>query len=250
MEHKKSIPNYQNRLAAALLFIGSFSLPFDTPSAFNSKVNFNEVPSNLTWPPNSEVGFRINIANVEQDEPSDGTPEDFRNAIVNSAAKWNDVDGVNFKFVDEGDTTSNVAAYNGVNEIIFQHRPDTDRAGITVAYFKDGHVIEVDTVINNKFDFDMTDSPTSTEIDLETVMLHEFGHWLILSHSENPDAVMYSKLKPGTVKRELHREDKSRMQQLYKSSLAESPEKIERNAITTLYRRQKQEFRKSSKKHY
>ena len=229
MEQKKRAPYFQSTTAAALLLFGSFSLPTDLLSP---------VPPNLKWPLNSEVGYRINLANAEQDEPEDGTQDNFRAAIVNAANTWNQVADVNFKLVDQGDSTT-TAGYNGINEVIFQNRPDSQRAGITQAYLINGEVVEVDTVINTKFDFDVTGTPLNTELDLQSVALHEFGHWLVLDHSERPLAIMYPLIKPGTVRRDLDQEDKSRMQRLYKPTVSVSQRKIDRNGVTSVYKRQR-----------
>ena len=45
------------------------------------------------------------------------------------------------------------------------------------------------------------------EGDLQSALLHEFGHWLILAHCADSQAVMFAKLTTGTLKRELQPSD-------------------------------------------
>ncbi|PIA62262.1 hypothetical protein AQUCO_00200328v1 [Aquilegia coerulea] len=49
--------------------------------------------------------------------------------------------------------------------------------------------------------------PNETEMDLESVALHEIGHLLGLQHSDVPGAVMVSGIGPGVIKRELQPDD-------------------------------------------
>ena len=55
-------------------------------------------------------------------------------------------------------------------------------------------------------------APTADHYDIETVALHEFGHWLELEHPEGCDeyesTVMYYNVPANTIKRALHWIDK------------------------------------------
>jgi len=53
------------------------------------------------------------------------------------------------------------------------------------------------------------------QIDLESVAVHEIGHLLGLDHSSDSNAVMYSKIPPGTVKRDLAQDDIDGIHALY-----------------------------------
>lgn len=48
-----------------------------------------------------------------------------------------------------------------------------------------------------------TDNPNSIQYDFESVALHEFGHFHLQQHNNNPNSVMYYNLTTGQVKRSL-----------------------------------------------
>lgn len=53
------------------------------------------------------------------------------------------------------------------------------------------------------------------EIDLESIVLHELGHWLPLSHMANTNAVMYAVLGAGMRKTVLNNDDIAGITTLY-----------------------------------
>ncbi|KAF5195577.1 Matrix metalloproteinase-16 [Thalictrum thalictroides] len=63
-----------------------------------------------------------------------------------------------------------------------------------------------------------TGNPNETEMDLESVALHEIGHLLGLQHSADPGAVMVSGIGPGVIKRELQPDDIQGIRTLYNLS--------------------------------
>src|SRR3954452_12568977 len=52
-----------------------------------------------------------------------------------------------------------------------------------------------------------TTSPTSPQVDLQSVTTHEFGHALGLAHSPLSTAIMYYAYTSGTIKRDLTSDD-------------------------------------------
>lgn len=59
-----------------------------------------------------------------------------------------------------------------------------------------------------------SNSGEANKADIESVALHEFGHWLVLGHS-NPPAVMQPTIGLGVVRRQLTSDDMSGAQVAY-----------------------------------
>ena len=51
--------------------------------------------------------------------------------------------------------------------------------------------------------------------DVESVAVHEFGHWLFLDNTENPGPVMYRYIAPGELRRALDQDDIEGLRTLY-----------------------------------
>jgi hypothetical protein len=174
------------------------------------------VLTDLRWPgENPEVHFRANI-NTAQTGGDNGSVEAFRNAILNAGLTWGFVPGASFSLLYDGSTTATELTYNGVNEVIFFPAGDSSVAGRTRLWFNNNRtILEADFWFNSDQAWDATGDPENNEIDLESVALHEFGHWLGLGHDTNANAVMFAALSRGAVKRTLYATDIAGISFLY-----------------------------------
>ncbi|MDW7740653.1 MAG: matrixin family metalloprotease, partial [Bacillota bacterium] len=77
-------------------------------------------------------------------------------------------------------------------------------------------IIEADIVFNSSRSWSTAVPTPSGYIDLETVALHEFGHWLNLGHSDNQAAVMYYMYQG--IRRSLHTDDIAGVLYIYGSA--------------------------------
>ncbi|XP_059624721.1 metalloendoproteinase 3-MMP-like [Cornus florida] len=67
-------------------------------------------------------------------------------------------------------------------------------------------------------DEDWSSNPNMSQIDLESVAVHEIGHVLGLGHSRDRNAIMYASLPTGTIKRNLSTDDIQGIRALYSGS--------------------------------
>jgi hypothetical protein len=162
------------------------------------------------WPGDSPiVSFYVNPTSA-QSGSGDGGETAFLDAIRGAAATWTNVDTAAFTFEYAGPTAQQTVTQNYVNEIIFMDQGmDSGILGQARYWYTlpNRELIEADIWFNGAYDFDATGSPEPAEIDLQSVALHEFGHWLSLGHDDNPAAVMYYALYAGVLKRNLYQTD-------------------------------------------
>ena len=145
-------------------------------------------------------------------------------AINAAAASWNASNwkgANNFTFRGRGSTTRFANKKDGQNVIAFQplYMPTSNVLGRT--YYMDyewwpiinrDRLKEVNTIINTDYYWATGPSIPSNHNDVQSVMAHEFGHWLVLEHlypwpigcDEYNAAVMSASIGAGVIKRTLH----------------------------------------------
>jgi hypothetical protein len=152
-------------------------------------------------------------------------PINFRSAADQAAFSWSST-GALWTFWFGGSRTGvsyDPDVQDGLNVIDFGPPRDSDARGETVLFFSladENRIIEADTVLNDAFPFATSGEPGA--YDVQTVVLHELGHWLELLHSDNPGDVMYRTIGVGEVKRSLSNDDRDGIRFLYPSPGAAS----------------------------
>lgn len=165
--------------------------------------------------PDTEVAFKINI-NTAQAGTGGNTTDAFVNAIRAAATTWNRTPGADFELVYAGATPSTQTGYNHVSEIVFMPQGIGNRGALAqVWYTKDLTIVEADIWINDDYVWDVSGDPANDALDLQSVLVHEFGHWLILDHIDDPSSVMYPTLAPGATRRRLHQRDMAGISAIY-----------------------------------
>ncbi len=167
------------------------------------------------WPGPDPMGepYLVNV------NTADVPPDQALQAIQAAADTWTNVAGADFQFVYGGTTTATDASNppNDRNEVLWKDEGNTGVLGTTWYWYwsTTKEIFEADMVINDYYNWDTSGAPAGDEFDLQSVVLHEFGHFLHLGHDDNPGAVMYPSIAPGVVARTLHANDIAGIQYIY-----------------------------------
>ena len=132
-------------------------------------------------------------------------PDKYNDAIRTAADSWNKT--VGHEVIKIGGTTSEgeQSLPNGTNVIYFQHDwdgPTTEQARTTI-FWAGNRIYEAHVKINSRFRFFAGDNPVIGSLDMQSLVLHEFGHVLGLKHAPttpaSPQSVMVPTLSGATV---------------------------------------------------
>lgn len=138
-------------------------------------------------------------------------------AVSSSASTWGS--GSNFHFSGGGSTSAGTGACgggtDGLNTIGWANQSGSVLA-VTCSWYGAGSPFgaasEFDMQIDPGWTWTVGGSPN---IDLQSVVTHEFGHALGLNHSSDPSAVMYPSYGAGSIRRTLGGDDVAGMVAIY-----------------------------------
>ncbi|MCC7366523.1 MAG: matrixin family metalloprotease [Dehalococcoidia bacterium] len=175
------------------------------------------------WWPNRTVTWGYNGAG----KPA-GLADEY-DAIARAANSWN-VSGANFRFNASGATSAGTggcsgSGLDGFNTVGWGRQSGAVLAVTCSWYALDGTpktATEFDMQIDPDWEWTTGSSP---EIDVESVILHEFGHAIGLGHSGDGNAVMYASYCAGCSKRDLQPDDIAGAKAIYGTAAAPTPVK-------------------------
>lgn len=156
-----------------------------------------------------------------------GYSVDWENAISNSAETWNDALGFEaLRIVFEGDNVVYSTASEYLKDDIFSVafppkwiNSNTNILAATSYSFVNNRIIHADVIFNMEGPFDfIVGTRAGINVDLQSVVTHEFGHLLGMEHvdsSDDPNSIMNPKLGRNIIKRDLSNGDVERIQNRY-----------------------------------
>lgn len=140
-------------------------------------------------------------------------PTSLFDAIKASVAEWNRAVGREVLKIGGWTNRNGGPAQDSINVIYFLNTWEPDRNGEqarTTVYWAGDRIYEADIRINGRnFNYFWGEETISGRVDIESLMLHEFGHVLGLAHSQTPQSVMVRSLPSATLRRDLSKDDEN-----------------------------------------
>jgi matrixin len=153
----------------------------------------------LKW---TQFPVRYSVSNLSAANVSVG---DFQAAVDRAFNTWQAVPSATITYQFAGVTAALPGRDDGVSTLGFQSRPELDRVLAATSFVVDrvsGALVESDIFFNTAFPWSVSPAGEAGRFDLESVALHEIGHFSGLGHS----ALGETELRDGGGRRVLSAE--------------------------------------------
>jgi hypothetical protein len=135
----------------------------------------------VKWTTQTPVRYFVSTASVPG-----VTSTDFQDAVARAFATWQAVPTASITYQFGGVTAASPGSDDGSSVLGFQSRPDLDRVLASTSFLVDsstGALIESDIFFNSAFPWSVAAAGETGRYDLESIALHEIGHFSGLGHS-------------------------------------------------------------------
>jgi hypothetical protein len=162
-------------------------------------------------------------------------------SVQNAAATWNAAPNKRFAFNYSGTTTATTYSANSHNEVVWRDFGNTGVLAHAMTWSSGNYITETDIEFNDYYTWSTATTPSSGQYDVETILLHEMGHWLnlrdlygnVTGYPSDSAKVMYGYGPSGATKRNLAIEDISGIQWIYPVPVPNAPSNFTATAVST-----------------